>query len=226
MIQLPDFSVGIGEVSMGTESYELQLVNRAANGDMVALTVLLTQAQQRLHSHIGRRIPRDLQGTVDADDVLQEAQVEAYRHLHDFQPHGDDSFYRWMATIAIRRLRNAIKKQRAAKRGGGRALVTELPSHLEKSAHLLLDLIASADKTPSRCAATYEAVEAMRAALTELPPDYQRAVQLVYIEGHSVAQAAAEMGRTDRAIHNLCYKAKEHLRGLLGSASRFLSQSG
>jgi RNA polymerase sigma-70 factor (ECF subfamily) len=98
--------------------------------------------------------------------------------------------------------------------------------NLERSTHMLLDLIASADKTPSRSAASHEAVEAMRAALTELPPDYRKAVQLVYIEGRSVAEAASEMGRTDRAIHNLCYKAKEHLRDLLGSASRFLSQSG
>jgi DNA-directed RNA polymerase specialized sigma24 family protein len=73
---------------MSADDYEFQLVNRAASGDTVALTVLLTQAQQRLCAHIQRRIPKDLQGTVDADDILQEAQVEAYRHLHDFVPRG------------------------------------------------------------------------------------------------------------------------------------------
>ncbi len=80
--------------------------------------------------------------------------------------------------------------------------------------------------TPSRCAATHEAVAALEAALVQLPEDYRRAVQLVYIEGQPVSTVAAQMGRTDRAIHNLCFKAKAHLRDLLGSGSHYLSGWG
>ncbi|MGD2110306.1 MAG: tetratricopeptide repeat protein [Phycisphaerae bacterium] len=94
-----------------------------------------------------------------------------------------------MATIAVRRLRNAIKQKRALKRGGGRDGITALPGDLERSAQMLLDLMVSSAKTPSRSAASHEAVEAMRAAVAELPADYRRAVQLVYIEGKSVAAA-------------------------------------
>jgi RNA polymerase sigma factor (sigma-70 family) len=130
-----------------------------------------------------------------------------------------------VATIAIRRLRNAIRRDRTAKRGGGRVGQLDAPPIDQASVVALLDLIAGDVETPSRTAAHHEAIDAVQEALRGLPDDYRRAVQLVYIEGASVADAAAMMGRSDRAIHNLCYKAKDHLRGLLGSGSRFLSGS-
>lgn len=96
----------------------------------------------------------------------------------------------------------------------------------EDSVITLLELMAGPEKTPSRIATRQEAIQAVQAALAHLPQDYRKAVQLVYIEGRSVADAAAEMGRTNRAIHNLCHKAKKHLQDLLGSASRYFSSSG
>jgi RNA polymerase sigma-70 factor (ECF subfamily) len=210
---------------MDAGAYQLELVKKAVAGNVAALTVVLTDVHEQLRARLSRRMPRDLRGSVDADDILQEAQVEAYLHIDTFVPRGPDSFYRWVSTIAIRRLRNTIKKQRALKRGGGRLAVSTLPTATESSVVALLNLMAGPDKTPSRTAATQEAVEALEVAMTELPEDYRRAVQLVYIEGCTVAEAAKTLGRTDRAIHNLCYKAKEHLRGLLGSGSRFLSSS-
>jgi RNA polymerase sigma-70 factor (ECF subfamily) len=208
------------------DTYELDLLQRAKEGDTVAVTVLLARYHERLRAQTARRIPVDLQRTVDADDILQETQVQVYRHVETFEPRGPDSFYRWVATIALRRLRNAIKRQRAAKRGAGKMGITGGATVPEESVVTLLELMAGPEKTPSRVATRNEAIQAVQTALAHLPQDYRKAVQLVYIEGHSVAHAAAEMGRTDRAIHNLCHKAKKHLQELLGSASRYLSSSG
>ena len=211
---------------MEGDTYERDLLQRAIAGDTVAVTVLLARYYERLHAQIARKIPRDLQASVDAEDILQETQVQVYRHVETFEPQGSDAFYRWVATIALRRLRNAIKRQRAAKRGAGRRGVTGGDAVAEDSVITLLELMAGPEKTPSRVATRQEAIQAVQAALAHLPQDYRMAVQLVYIEGRSVADAAAEMGRTNRAIHNLCHKAKKHLQGLLGSASRYFSSSG
>lgn len=211
---------------MDTEAYELELVQKATAGDTAALTVLLAEAYGRVHTRVARRIPADLRGSVDADDVLQEAQVEAYLHIDEFVPQGPESFQRWVSTIAIRRLRNAIKKRRALKRGGDKVAMTTVSGAFESSVVALLDLMAGPAGTPSRCAATHEAVAALEAALAQLPEDYRRVVQLVYIEQQPVSTVAAQMGRTDRAIHNLCFKAKAHLRDLLGSGSHYLSGWG
>ena len=39
------------------------------------------------------------------------------------------------------------------------------------------------------------------------------------IEGTSVGAAAQRMGRSERAIHNLCYKARKRLRDLLSTTT-------
>jgi RNA polymerase sigma-70 factor (ECF subfamily) len=87
----------------------------------------------------------------------------------------------------------------------------------------LLDMMAGPEKTPSRTAARSEAVRAVEDALEQLPTDYRQAVRLVYLEGLTASEAGERMHRTERGVHNLCYKAKKHLRDLLGSRSHYLS---
>lgn len=196
------------------------LIARAVGGDMVALTTLLAETRSRLCRHVSWRIPPDLKSSVDAEDIVQEAHVEIYRHIGGFRVLGDDSFYRWMATIALRKLRDAVRMRRATKRA---ASPMQQQRNLEDSVFDLLDLVIGPGQTASRSVARGEAVAALRVAIDALPEDYREAVWLVHIQGLSVTTAAAQMGRTERAIHNLCYKARERMRELLGSGSRFLS---
>ena len=207
---------------MQEQDVDRGLVERASAGDAVATTVLLTRTHAKLHRFVAARIPRDLQSVVDADDVLQDTKIDAYRNLHRFELRGPDSFDRWIATIALRRLRNEIQRHRALKRGGGRIDVSVIP---DVSIVAMLDLMAGPEKTPSCRAARGEALEAVSTALGLLPEHYRQAVQLVYLDGQSHEEAAKRMGRTPSAVHNMCHKAKRKLLDLLGSRSRFLSDS-
>ncbi len=207
-----------------TDPVELALIKRAANGDAVAITLLLADSRQRLRDHLEKRIPSDLRRTIGADDLVQETQIKVFRHMGSFVQRGDDSFYRWVATIALRQLRNAVKAQRTLKRGGGHHAAGSAVTS-EGSIVALLDLMAGSEKSPSHNAARLEALDAVAEGLELLPADYREAVRLVYLEGRPVADAAQLMGRTPRAVHNLCHKAKELLREILGSSSRYLSRS-
>lgn len=200
-----------------------ELLERAAMGDAVALTLLLTKSRSNVCHTVSRRIPARLRGAIDADDMVQMAHVEVFRHIASFEDRGEGSFVRWVTTIALRKLRDAIKARDAEKRGGGRIAVRTREQ--SDSVAALLDLIAVTDRTPSRSAARHERAAALRGALALLRDDHRQAVELVYLQGATVAEAAERMGRTERAIHNLCHKAKGHLRDLLGSGSRFLSDS-
>lgn len=208
---------------MDPKDHQLELVKRAVAGNTVALTVLLTNLRDPLKARLTRKIPASFRSSVDAEDVIQEAQVEAFLHIRDFVPKEPGSFDRWFATIATRRLQNAIRRQRALKRSGDRLSVNQACNVSHESVVALLDMMAGPIKTPSSTAARNEAVRAVDEAIEQLPGDYQRAVRLVYLEGLTTAEAAERMQRTERAVHNLCYKAKKHLRDLLGSRSRYLS---
>jgi len=199
------------------------LVRRAVAGDRAALTLVLTETRDEVCRQVAGRIPSSLAGLIDADDVVQEAHVEAFRHIREFEDRGPDALLRWVSTIALRKLRDAIKMRQALKRGGGQIALTNATAD---SAVALLDYIAEFDHTPSRSVARREIVSTVQDALALLPDDYRRAVNLVYVQGVSVAQAAADMGRTERAIHNLCFKARNRLRDLIGNNARFRSRSG
>ena len=101
---------------MGDSECENDLIRRAVGGDEVALGLLLKGIHGRLCAHVAWRIPARLRGVLDAHDIVQDAYIRVFLHINDFQPRGDDSFYRWVATIAIRKLRDAVTAARARKR--------------------------------------------------------------------------------------------------------------
>ena len=202
-----------------------ELALRAVRGDENALKVLLTNHRSAIRQRVTYRIPDALRGAIDPDDVVQEACVDAFRNMARFQWRCADSFDRWFPTIALRRLRDAIKRQRSIKRGGGKVPVAARMPGLEDSMVGLLDLLAAPGRTPSQSAARHEAVEAIQSALQDLPEDYRQAVWLVHLEGSGIAAAAQTMQRSERAVENLCYKAKLRMREFLGSRSRYFGTS-
>jgi len=202
------------------------LVRRAVEGDAVALKVLLTSSRTLVCDRISSRIPVELARVIDAEDIVQAAHVEVFRRIGDFELRGPNSFSRWVTAIAVSRLRNAIKQQRAAKRGGRQFAIGPITRRIEDSTIALLDMLAAPGKTPSRCVARREAVDAVHVALADLPESYRRAVWLVHIEGRKAAEAAAQMGRTERAVHGLCRRGRKLLQERLESASRFFSSTG
>lgn len=215
----------MSEAITGDDERTLAEIQRAVAGDAVALKLLLTESYPRVCERIARKIPTDLRRVVDAEDIVQEAEIEIFRCIETFQVRGPNSFYRWFATISTSRLRDAARRERAAKRGG---LRTANPNRkrIEDSTISLMDMLAGPDHTPSRSMARGEAIEAVETALARIPEHYRRAIRLVHIEGRPVAEAAAQMGRTDRAIHGLCRRGLEQLHEQLRSASRFFSTPG
>ena len=203
-----------------------ELVARAVKGDTVALKLLLTESHRHLREYVSPKIPASLSRILDAEDIVQDAHVEVFRRIGAFRPRGAGSFFRWVAAIAVSRLRNRIKQERTLKRGGPGFARRPMTQRFEDSTIALLDVLAGPGKTPSRSVARREAVDAVQAAITDLPERNRKAVWLVHIEGRSTAEAGAEMGCTKRAVQGLCRRGLKLLQERLESASDFLSSSG
>jgi RNA polymerase sigma-70 factor (ECF subfamily) len=206
---------------MISAAHQFELVQQAVQGDRVALKLLLTDSHARLCERLARRLPSLLRSTVEAEDVVQEAHVEVFRRIGTFVPREPQSFDRWVLAIALSRLRNAIRRQCMLRRGG-QATSPATTRKIEDSTIALLDAIAGPGRTPSRSAARHELIEAVHTALARLPEPNRKAMWLVHIEGRAVREAAAEMGRTERAVHGLCRRGVALLRAQLKSASQFL----
>ena len=201
-----------------------KLLARAKTGDRQCLGRLLMAYDQRLRQHIDRRIPVSVRGVLAVDDVLQEAYTQAYRHVDQFEYQGQGSFYNWLAKIADHKLLDAVKSQKAAKRMPA-GNVRRIGEDRSESLLGLARLIDSKGKTPSKVVGRREAVREMQVALSSLPEECRRAVWLRHIEGRPAREVAALLGRTEHAVHQLCYRGLLRLREVMGTRSKFLSDS-
>ncbi len=206
-----------------TQRRDLSLAKRAAGGDVPAFEVLISEIRPRLCDHIARYIPASMRRLIDGDDMIQEACVIATRRIRDFVPETPNSFYRWMAAIALSCLRDSLKRYRAAKRGGKAHAVGRIRGGIEESSIQVWNLLVGSDQTPSRVVRGHEASRAVLDAVGKLPEHYRQAVWMIHIEQRSVADAASRMGKSERAVHGLCRRGLKLLQEQLVSMSRFIS---
>ncbi|MCP4246448.1 MAG: sigma-70 family RNA polymerase sigma factor [bacterium] len=199
-------------------------VARAVAGDRAAIQQLLIAHHDHVASVIAAKVPADLRAVLSADDVCQDAYVAVFQQITSFQPHDDRAFRRWLLTIAERKLVDAIRTLRTAKRGGGRQVENVVPGARASSVVELLDMVAVHEHTPSRSAAHRELVGQVQNALLRLKADYRDALQLHYIECLSVAETAQRMGRSEGAVLMLCNRALRQLTDLVGDPANYFSR--
>ena len=119
---------------------------------------------------------------------------------------------------------DAVKALRAAKRPP-RERPQPAPTDRSTSFLNLAKFVDKKGKTPSGVVAGEEAVRAVQVALASLPELCRQAVWMRHIEGKRVSEIAAALGRTERAVHQLCYRGLAQLRERMGSRSEYLSDS-
>lgn len=209
---------------MADREPDQDLVTQAVAGDRAAIQQLLLAHHDHVASVIAAKAPADLRAVLSADDVCQDAYVAVFQQITSFQPHDDRAFRRWLLTIAERKLVDAIRAQRAAKRGGSRRIDNAAPDAGASSVVELLDMVAVHEHTPSRSAAHRELVNQVRDALSGLKDDYRDALRLHYIECFSVAETAQRMGRSDGAVLMLCNRGLRQLAETIGDPAKFFSR--
>lgn len=200
---------------------ENTLVERAVRGDSEALVELLEIEGPIVRTRIDPKINQIWKSVLDADDVMQVSYMEAFMLIGKFQSAGDGSFRAWLSQIAENNLRDAIKSLERAKRPSPRRRVHGPPG--EESFVALIELLGVTESTPSQSVARGEYRTAIDKALDTLPPDYARVIRLYDLEGRSVSELAAAMGRSPGAIFMLRARAHDKLRDALGSSSQFFS---
>ena len=206
---------------MAERRFERQLISRTVAQDEHALTELLWNYYDRLAAHVAPQIPDWLQASVGVDDILQETFTVAWQKVSQFSPQGPDSFYQWLKTIAQRKLVDKIRTQRRAKRGGGQTGTREPATGWSESLLPLLEVLAGDGRTPSSEVAGHEAELELHCALIGLADNYQRVLQLRYLEGLTVAAVADRMNCSVGSVHMLASRAIKKLRKSMGSASRY-----
>ena len=174
-----------------------QLVSAAQGGDRKAFDTLAERYRPRLKRQIQARLSESARGKLTAEDVIQETFLRAFSSMPRFRWSGDESFYRWLASIAEYRIRNAAKKV------GWRQL------HIEHEA-------PAAGTSPSRSMRREERFDRLQASMDDLDEDQRRAIYLARVEGLALRQIAAQLGRSEEAIRKLVARGLLKLRESIG----------
>lgn len=196
------------------------LTNRAASGDMDALSELLAEHGPRISRQLSTQIRAVHRRVLDAEDVMQVTYLEAFLRIRNFSQQGRGSFAAWLMQIATNNLRDAIRELERQKRPPVEQRIVNDGS--ESGPNALLDRLGWTSTTPSRSVGNAELQNQLLAALDRLPPDYGTVLRLYDLEGGKPEEVAMKMGRSVGAVHMLRARAIDQLRTFFAS---FVDQS-
>jgi RNA polymerase sigma-70 factor (ECF subfamily) len=139
----------------------------------------------------------------DADDLVQETYLRAYRAWHTFEPGSDCR--RWLFTICRNVfLRTREREARRVDTGGDDAVLETMAAVREASPFAT----SNADAIFSRL----DLVPAIRKALGTLPDAFRSAVVLVDVEGQSYDEAATVLGVPIGTVRSRLFRGRRLLQ--------------
>ena len=176
---------------------DLALVRRVQRGDKRAFDLLVSKYQLRLAKLVGRLVS----DRAEAQDVVQEAFIKAYRALPNFR--GDSAFYTWLYRIAVNAAKNHLVA-RSRRPPGGDVDITD--GDVEEAGVVMADIA-----TPESYAARDQLQAALARALDELPEDLRTALTLCEMEGLSYDEIARVLDCPIGTVRSRIFRARRAL---------------
>lgn len=202
-----------------SDSADDSLLRLAVSGNTEALGELLERTALQIRREI--RIHNVWMSKLDADDVMQVTFLEAVLYIRRFDPDRSGSFSGWLLRIAENNVRDLTRLLGRQKRPPPERQVHPTP---EDSCHELIETLTATSQTPSRTVSLQESRELMELAISRLPRDYRRVVELYDLKSIPIEQVAETLNRSPGAVYMLRARAHDRLREILGSESRYFSK--
>ena len=155
-----------------------------------------------------------MRGKLDASDVVQQTILLAHSRREQFRGGTEAEWLGWLRAILANVLGSVAREFDTAARNVSREL--SLEAELERSSARLEQVLAVDQSSASGVAMRTEELLRLAEALVRLPDDQRSAVELHHLQGLTVAEVAAELGRTRPAVVGLLFRALKRLRELLG----------
>jgi RNA polymerase sigma-70 factor (ECF subfamily) len=174
------------------ESTEARTIERVLGGDSDAFRLLVEQHSRPLF-HLAWRLTRNEH---DADDIVQETFLRAYRHLATFDSRS--RFGTWLHRIAANVAFDLLQRRKASPADELTDDVIEtLPGNAPSSDQIVIGLGVK---------------RAMDAGMKELTANEQTAFALRHYVGMSIEEIGSVLGTESNATKNTIFRAVRKLR--------------
>lgn len=184
----------------GASPSDEELMRRLQAGEATALAPLM----QRWEGPVKRFIFRMVGNTAEAEDLAQEVFVRIYTKRAAYRVGA--KFSTWCFSIAANQAKNRLRWWR-------RRPALSLNAWAEAGGETP-DESPAGTQAPA-AAMRAEQVAAVQAAVAALPPDLGAVLVLFEYEEQSVADIAAALGCTAKAVENRLYRARQRLKQTL-----------
>jgi RNA polymerase sigma-70 factor (ECF subfamily) len=181
-----------------------RLIAECLQGNTAAFGVLVRCYQDRLYNSVYRLVDN----AEDAQDVVQEAFLNAYQSLDSFK--GDSLFFTWLYRIAVNTAISLKRKRRVMMRmdGGVNGEQTIDPHD------------PSVESQPGHALEQAEQGRRIREALNRLSPEHRAVLVMKDMEGQKYETMAEILQVPIGTIRSRLHRARLELRELLEKSER------
>ena len=179
---------------------DADIVRRVRAGDSALFEVLMRRHNQRVY-RVARAVLKD---ETDVEDVMQQAYINAFTHLGQFEDRSQ--FSTWLTRIV---LHEAFSRRRSAQRSELRGAVEP---HLDDDRGDFMDRFESPAANPERQAYSQELTRVLEAAVDTLPETYRTVFMLRDIEGLSTNETGEGLGLGPEAVKTRLHRARAMIR--------------
>jgi len=173
-------------------SSDEEIVRRIVGGDAALFEILMRRHNQRIY----RAVRAVLRADDDAEDVMQQAYLNAYQHLRQFA--GDAQFSTWLTRIAVN---EALGRRRKRTKALGQG--TE---------DVDISFVESDTPDPEQQASNSELRDVMEREVAALPDAFRVVVVMRDVEGLSTSETAECLGISEDLVKQRLHRARAMLR--------------
>jgi RNA polymerase sigma-70 factor (ECF subfamily) len=187
-------------------SADAEVVYQVVSGDVNAFERLLKRYEAHVLRIVKKHIPFD-----KVEEVAQDVFIRIYQSLPNFKK--DDSFKQWLSTITVRTCYDFWRKHYRYR---------EIPiSSLSEKHQVWLEeaMATRSSQSFDDIASQKEAREILDWALDRLSPEDRMVLELVYLEGYSVKEAANLLGWSTAKVKVRSFRSRKKLHKLFREMS-------
>ena len=178
------------------------IVHRVIAGDINAFGFLVQKYQGHILSVVGNHVPHN-----QTEEVAHDVFVKAYQSLLTFKFKG--GFKQWLSAIAVRTCYDFWRKEYRSREIPMSSCSEEDRSCLERVMANQLNQITF-EKNLHK-----ETIELLGRALDRLSPENRMVLEMVYLEGISIKEAADLLGWSVANVKIRLFRSRKKLRQIL-----------
>jgi RNA polymerase sigma-70 factor, ECF subfamily len=166
-----------------------EIVERVRTGETALFEILMRRHNQRVY-RVARAVIKD---ETEAEDVMQQAYINAFLHLHQFEDRSQ--FSTWLTRITVHEALARRRKQRP-----------------EEDSEEFMNQIPATQPDPERQAYAGELGRVIEDSLDLLPEPYRVVFMLREVEGMSTNETAETLALGEEAVKTRLHRARTMVR--------------